>query len=117
MQLSIKYLVRKYFILFGVEFLSDKFIFNISCVEFQQHTALALILKRPYFWIRKVRILRWLVYDQQVSHLYKFPENVNQSLNIEGTCLLIDLLTKIIFSNVILLPNFKMLFEEKSGLE
>ena len=69
------------------------------------------------FWFRKVGILRSLVADQQVSYLCKFPENVNQSLNIEGTCVLIDLLTKRIFSNVILSPNFKMLFEEKSGLE
>ena len=33
------------------------------------------------------------------------------------TCLLIDLLTKSIFSKVILSPNFKILFSEKSGLE
>ena len=62
-------------------------------------------------------ILRWLVADQQVSYLCKFCENVNQSLNIEGTCLLVDLLMKKMFANVILLPNFKMIFEEKSGFK
>ena len=58
----------------------------------------------------------WLVADQQVSYLCKFPEHVNRSLNIEGTCLLIDLLMKRIFSDVILSPNFEMLLEEKCGL-
>ena len=67
--------------------------------------ALALTLERPYFWVRKVEILRWLVAVQQVSFLCKLPENVNQSLNIEGTCVLMDLLAKRIFSNVILSPN------------
>ena len=65
--------------LFGVEFLSNKFIFSISCVLFQERIALALILNRPYYWLRKVGILRWLVTDQQVSYLCKFPEKVNQS--------------------------------------
>ena len=60
-------------------------------------------------------ILYFLV--QQVSYLCKFHENVNQSYNMEGTCLLIDLLIKRIFSDVILSSNFKMLFEEESGLE
>ena len=97
--------------------MSEKIAFKISCVKFQERIALAFILKWPYFWVRKVGILRWLVADQQVSYLCKFLENVNQSLNIEGTCLLIDLLMKRIFSNVILSQNFKILFEEKSRLE
>ena len=36
---------------------------------------------------------------QQVSYLCRFPENINQTENLEGTCLLTDLLTKEIFSN------------------
>ena len=51
--------------------MSDKFIFNIFCVQFQERIALAIILKRPYFWVQKVVILRWLITDQQVSYLYK----------------------------------------------
>ena len=80
-----KYLVRKYFIVVGVELLSEKIAFKISCVKkFQERIALAFILKWPYIWVQKVGILRWLVADQQVSYLCKFLENVNQSLNIEG---------------------------------
>ena len=41
-------------------------------------------------------------------YLCTFPENANQSKNIERTGLLMDLLTKIIFSNVILPPDFKI---------
>ena len=33
-----------------------------------------------YFWAWKVGILRWLVTDQHVLYLIKFPQNVNQSL-------------------------------------
>ena len=56
-------------------------------------------------------------YRPATSYLCKFLENVNQSENIEGTCLLMDLLTKIIFSNVNLSPNLNILFGEKSELE
>ena len=68
-----------YFIRFGVEFLIDKFIFNISCVWFEERIALTLILKQPYFCVRKVGILRRFATDQQVSYQCKFPECVNQS--------------------------------------
>ena len=41
-----KYLVRKYFIVVGVELLSEKIAFKISCVKkFQERIALAFILK------------------------------------------------------------------------
>ena len=61
--------------------------------------------------------MKWLVDDQQISYLFKFPENVNQSLNTEGTCLLLDLPMKKILSKLILSPDFKMLLEENGGLE
>ena len=51
-----------------------------------------------------------------VSYLCRLPKNVNPSLNIESTSMVTDLLTKRIFSNIILSPNFKMLFVDKGGL-
>ena len=36
-------------------------------VYFQERITLALILKRLYFWVQKVAILRSLVTDQQVQ--------------------------------------------------
>ena len=57
-------------------------------------------------------MLRWSFTDEQVLYLCKSPENVNQD-----TCLLIDLLTKSIFSKVIFSINFKILFPENSGIE
>ena len=77
-QLSIKYSVKKYFIVFGVEFLSNKFSFSIPCVSLHERIALVLD-EMTIFLVRKVVILRWLVTDQQVSYLCKFVENVNQS--------------------------------------
>ena len=47
----------------------------------------------------KVGMLRWSVTDQQVSYLHRSTENINQSWNMGGTCLFIDLLIKSIFSS------------------
>ena len=62
-------------------------------------------------------MLRWSFTDEQVLYLCKSPENVNQSQNMKDTCLLIDLLTKSIFSKVIFSINFKILFPENSGID
>ena len=59
----------------------------------------------------------WYVEFQQVLYLCRLPENVNQSKNSGGACLLIGLLTKNIFSKIILSPDFKILFSEKNRLE
>ena len=49
---------RKYFKLFRVEFLGDKFSFLHILRIVPRDIALALILKEPYLWVRKVGILR-----------------------------------------------------------
>ena len=59
--------------------MSNTFFIKRFCIEFHEEIVLALILKRPYFWVRKVGMLRWSFTDQEVSHLRRFPENVNQS--------------------------------------
>ena len=62
-------------------------------------------------------MLKWLVPYEQFSYLYRLLKNVNQLWNIEGTCLVIDLLTKIKLSSIISSPNFKILSEEKRNLK
>ena len=32
------------------------------CIEFQEYIVLALTLKRPYFWVRKVGMLKMVIY-------------------------------------------------------
>lgn len=44
---------------FGVEFLRDNFFMTRPFVEFHEYMIVARILKRPYFWIRKVDMFRW----------------------------------------------------------
>ena len=55
------------------------FFIEIICSEFCEYIVIALIQKLPYFWVRKVGMLRWSFTDQQVLYLRRFPENVNQS--------------------------------------
>ena len=100
-----------------VEFLVINLLLSHFFIKFQEYIVLTFKLKRPYFWAQKVGMLRWSFIEQQISYLCGFLGNVNQSQNMGGTCLLIDLLTKRIFSKVILSPNSKILFSEKNELE
>ena len=76
---SIKCLVKKHSIFFGVEFFSDKFFIERFCVEFHEFIVLAFVLKRPYFWVQNIRMLRWSFTDQQMLGISRFSENVKQS--------------------------------------
>ena len=77
--LSMKCLIRKYLLFFEVEILSDKFFIMRISIEFHEYILVALILKLPYFWVRKVGMLRWSFKDQQVSYVCRFADNVNRS--------------------------------------
>ena len=74
-----KCLIRKYLLFFEVEILSDKFFIMRISIEFHEYILVALILKLPYFWVRKVGMLRWSFKDQQVSYVCRFTDNVNRS--------------------------------------
>ena len=74
-----KCLIRKYLLFFEVEILSDKFFIMRISIEFYEYIVVALILKLPYFWVRKVGMLRWSFKDQQVSYVCRFTDNVNRS--------------------------------------
>ena len=61
---------------------------------------------QPYFW---VYMLRWSFTDQQVSYECRFPENVNQSYNMEAIYLYIYFWKKGSFKMYFFLPpNFKI---------
>ena len=74
-----KCLIRKYLLFFEVEILSDTFFIMRISIEFHEYILVALILKLPYFWVRKVGMLRWSFKDQEVSYVCRFTDNVNRS--------------------------------------
>ena len=53
---------------FEDDLLSDEVFIKRFCLQFHEYIALVLIPKQPYFWVRKVGMLRWLFRDQQVPY-------------------------------------------------
>ena len=91
----------------------DKFIFTFSCVEFHEWMEL-VDTKMTIFLCWK----SWntnIVSYRPASFIHMLvPWRCKPIINIEGTCLLMNLLKKI-FPNVVSLPNFKILFEVTKG--
>ena len=73
-------------VFFEVEFLSDKFWIKKFAIEFHEYMLLVLILKRSYFWLWKVVMLRSSFTDftsMQISWNYKPIIEYRRHLSID----------------------------------
>ena len=83
--------------------------------QFREYIVLALIQKQAYFWVQKIDNAEMVIYkpasfvSKQIS--WKCKQIIKCGRSIDW------FIKKVDFVKVILSPNFKKLFSEKSGLE